>query len=567
MGSWEHGIASVLHAFRLDRLKHRILAFALMATLIPALTMSWLSYRHNRRALTEKITTELRNISSPGAREADLWLQARFIDVRVFAGSDIVTVNLARILDARSRRAPPAQAVRRLEDYLTSVQGRYRFYDELSVVAADGRVVASTGDLDTLHLPDDWLRRTAEGEEIRGQPYLADGASPRVLVTIAARVIAPDDRFLGAVAATLNLRAIDESLRRVAPGETGHVYLLQDDGTVMVSSRIVPAALLSARLPQETVEALLAQQSGSLEYVDPQGNEVVGTLDRVPQLDWAVVAEISTDEAFVQIAELRRQTVSLLVVVVLTIGLIAYVLGLTISRPLDRLTTGAARVAGGDLEVDLPVVTRGELGYLTQVFNDMVARLRDGRAELERLSVTDGLTGLYNRNHLMETLAKEIARSDRQEEPMGVMMIDIDHFKEYNDTFGHLEGDRVLAEMGVLFHDSTREVDYTARYGGEEFMLLFPQTDLDGAVEVGERIRQRVLEAGMGAREKHAGISLSIGVAEYPRHGDSVEAIIAAADAALYRAKRGGRNRVARATAKPKRAPSRPRGKKARKRA
>jgi diguanylate cyclase (GGDEF)-like protein len=566
LGSWEQGIASVLHAFHLDRLKHRILAFALLATLIPSLTTAWLSYTHNRRALAEKITTELRNISSHAAREADLWLKTRFLNVRVFATSDVVTENLARILDARARQAPAAQAVRRLEDYLTSVRERVTSFDRLSVVAADGRVVASTGDLETLHLPDDWLRRIAEGEEIRGLAYRDDASQP-VLVRIAERVTAGDDRFLGAVAATLNLRAIDELLRQVAPGETGHVYLVRGDGTVLVSSRMVPAALLSARLPEETMEALLTQQGGSLEYVDPQGNEVIGTLDRVPQLEWAVVAEISTAEAFVQIAELRRQTVSLVLVLLLTVGLIAYVLGLTISRPLDRLTTGAAQVAGGNLEVDLPVVTRGELGYLTRVFNDMVARLRDGRAELERLSVTDGLTGLYNRNHLMETLSKEIARSDRQEEPMAAMMIDIDHFKNYNDTFGHLEGDRVLAEMGSLFQDCTREVDYTARYGGEEFMILLPQTDLDGAVEVAERIRRRVLEAEPDAREKHPGISLSIGVAEYPRHGDTVEAIIAAADAALYRAKRGGRNRVVPATAKTKRAPSRARGKKARKRA
>ncbi|MCH7776291.1 MAG: diguanylate cyclase, partial [Gemmatimonadetes bacterium] len=280
-----------------------------------------------------------------------------------------------------------------------------------------------------------------------------------------------------------------------------------------------------------------------------------------------VVADIAREEAFVQILELRNQTILMVSVLLLSIGLIAYVLGIAIVRPLDRLTIGAAQVAGGDLEVDLPVVTRGELGSLTRVFNDMVARLRHGREELERLSVTDGLTGLYNRNHLMETITKEVARSDRQEEPFAAMMIDLDHFKKYNDTHGHLGGDEILVKMSAIFSDCIREVDYAARYGGEEFLILLPGTDLEGGVEVAERIRNRLAHTKLDDEKKKVGITLSIGVAEFPRHGDTAQTIIAAADAALYQAKRRGRNRVARATPTKRGPATRPRGKQARKRA
>jgi diguanylate cyclase (GGDEF)-like protein len=384
------------------------------------------------------------------------------------------------------------------------------------------------------------------------------------MMVIAVPIRAPDDRFLGAFSAKVNFGTIDESLRNIVIGETGHTYLLRADGTVMVSSRIVSTGLMALALPRGTVEALFAQQEDALEYTDPQGNEVVGTLDAVPQHDWAVVAEISTAEAFVQIAELRNQTLTILIILLLTIGLMAYGLGLTIARPLDRLTAGAGRVAGGDLEVDLPLVTRGELGLMTRVFNDMVTRLRDGRKELERLSATDGLTGLHNRHHLMEACGMEVARSDRQGKPLAAMMIDIDHFKKFNDTYGHQAGDEILTRMGAILGDCIRKVDYAARYGGEEFLILLPRTDLNGAVEVAKRIQARLAEEEMGGEDA---ITLSIGVAEYPKHGDNADVVIAAADAALYQAKHGGRNRVVRAAATKRKSTARRRGKQARKRA
>src|SRR5436305_153971 len=146
------------------------------------------------------------------------------------------------------------------------------------------------------------------------------------------------------------------------------------------------------------------------EFTGLQGERVVATAKRVPHVEWGVLAQVPAAEAFRQVIRLRNVTMLIVAALLVGVGLLAYVLGLLITRPLDRLTHGAARVAGGDLDVDLPVVGGGELGYVTEVFNDMVARLRDSRRELERLSVTDDLTGLYNRRYLMEALAKEVRR-------------------------------------------------------------------------------------------------------------------------------------------------------------
>jgi len=182
------------------------------------------------------------------------------------------------------------------------------------------------------------------------------------------------------------------------------------------------------------------------------------------------------------------------------------------------------------------------VGYLTRAFAHMVSRLREreGQSELERLSVTDALTGLYNRRHLMGTLANEVQRSRRLRRTFSVLMADVDHFKAYNDKGGHLAGDAALVKVAEILRKATRGVDSVARYGGEEFLVMLLEAPLATAAIVGERVRARV------ASEPFEGgkVTVSIGIAEYPSHGDTPEELIASADAAMYKAKSQGRDRV-----------------------
>ncbi|MGH7605837.1 MAG: diguanylate cyclase, partial [Gemmatimonadales bacterium] len=227
---------------------------------------------------------------------------------------------------------------------------------------------------------------------------------------------------------------------------------------------------------------------------------------------------------------------------VLGVGLVAFLVGSLITRPLERLTEAAARVAAGDLSVDLPVGASGEVGYLTRAFNTLVSRLREkeSQGELEKLSLTDSLTGLYNRRHLMGTLASEVQRSRRLRRSFSVLLADVDRFKQYNDTHGHLAGDAALVKIAEVFRKTTRQVDCVARYGGEEFVVMLLEANLATAVLVAERIRARVAEQDLGAGK----LTVSVGVAEYPDGGDTPEELIATADAAMYRAKGAGRNQV-----------------------
>ena len=167
--------------------------------------------------------------------------------------------------------------------------------------------------------------------------------------------------------------------------------------------------------------------------------------------------------------------------------------------------------------------------------------------ELKRLSITDELTGLWNRRHFAQRLQDEIDRGRRYEQPFSLAMIDIDRFKEVNDSHGHAVGDRVLADMGRLLRALGRASDIISRHGGEEFVILMPMADPEHAMMAAERLRAAVCDHIFPRRKK---LTVSIGLASFPGDGTSPAELLKRADSALYEAKRNGRNRTAAAVAK-----------------
>ncbi|HUL03753.1 MAG TPA: diguanylate cyclase [Gemmatimonadales bacterium] len=537
MRSWEAIISKYLQALRLERISSKLVAFAVLATLIPSLSTAWVSYVQNKRSLEEKINGQLQTVSSETQREIDLWLKERLYDLRVFASSYEVTENLARASTAE-RRSP-----RRLTDYLSSVRERFADYEALLVVDREGHVVASNPAKATaLTLPHSWYTDVSAGNPTVGDVYW-DQAAGRAIEVVAVPIRQSGGRLLGALAAKLNLGGVDHILKRFAPVPSGALYVITNDGRVVTSSLTGSTKPMRTALPTGTTRALMRDEGENVEYRGLDQSRVVGTLRRVPRLNWSVVGEVPVVEAYRQVIRLRNETAMIVTALLIGVGLLAYFLGLLIVRPLNRLTQGAALVASGNLDVDLPVTSGGEVGYLTEVFNNMVNRLREGRAELERLSVTDPLTKLHNRRYLMEALTIELGRCRRHRNPATVLMVDVDNFKKYNDAFGHLAGDEALARVAAALQGSIREVDCAARYGGEEFIVVLSETGLDGAQAVTDRIRTRLAtEVFQGGK-----ITVSIGVAEFPTHGETPEALIRSADTAMYDAKEKGRNRVARA--------------------
>jgi diguanylate cyclase (GGDEF)-like protein len=166
------------------------------------------------------------------------------------------------------------------------------------------------------------------------------------------------------------------------------------------------------------------------------------------------------------------------------------------------------------------------------------------RKQLQDLATVDSLTSLLNRNALQKILEREHARAQRHGRPYSVLLLDVDNFKSVNDTYGHAVGDRALVAVAHIAQRSLREGDWVGRWGGDEFLCLLPDADDERATAIAERLRAQVVEQPIQAEDCAIPISISIGLAQYPQAGDRVEKVLTGADAALYGAKRRGRNRV-----------------------
>jgi diguanylate cyclase (GGDEF)-like protein len=167
------------------------------------------------------------------------------------------------------------------------------------------------------------------------------------------------------------------------------------------------------------------------------------------------------------------------------------------------------------------------------------------RAALREQSIRDPLTALYNRRYMEEILRQHLSRVTRSLHPLAIIMIDIDHFKSFNDQYGHTAGDLLLGQLGRFLQNNIRREDVACRYGGEEFLLIMPDATLEQAQLRAEYLRQEVKQLQVHDIDKsYTGITLSIGVAAYPQHGRNIDSVLRVADAALYRAKQQGRDRV-----------------------
>jgi diguanylate cyclase (GGDEF)-like protein len=254
-----------------------------------------------------------------------------------------------------------------------------------------------------------------------------------------------------------------------------------------------------------------------------------------------------------------------------------FVLSRLVMVPLARLTHAAQRMEQGDLSARAQLEPADELGELGHVFDSMATKLQAHtqdlerkvaersaqirqqnnelervnqqltgiNAQLERLATTDALTGLHNRRYLQRSMDFELVRAQRAEHPFCLLMMDIDHFKKVNDTWGHAVGDQVLVEVARLLQENLRTTDLRARWGGEEFVALLLDSDREAGMHTAEKIRSVIertaIEAGL---DQPVRVTISIGVACFPDDGVEERKLFAHADDALYRAKEGGRNRV-----------------------
>jgi diguanylate cyclase (GGDEF)-like protein len=238
----------------------------------------------------------------------------------------------------------------------------------------------------------------------------------------------------------------------------------------------------------------------------------------------------------------RRQIQVLLLLVFFIAVTVAVFIGNRLANqvlgPLEKLRHGTERFGQGDLGYRIPVEKKDEFGKLAISFNQMAD-------EVEFLAAYDSLTGLLNRREFDNRLNEEVRRANRARHPFVLLLMDLDYFKQINDSHGHQAGDHVLRVLSALLKKQVREVDYVGRTGGEEFGILLTDTSEQDGRETAERIRQVVENKQFTVKESQPiNVTMSIGLACYPDDGTNADMLISCADEVLYRAKEKGRNRV-----------------------
>lgn len=205
-----------------------------------------------------------------------------------------------------------------------------------------------------------------------------------------------------------------------------------------------------------------------------------------------------------------------------------------ISKPFNRL------------ELLARVKSLLRLKFFHDQLQEKVRLLEQAKEQLRTLAVTDGLTNVYNYRYFREYLGQEFRRAERHKLVVSLVMMDIDFFKNYNDTHGHLAGDEVLRQVAQLMKKNTRSIDVVARYGGEEFVLVLPETNKNAAKIVAEKVRMLIETHAFPHKPKQANghLTVSVGVATFPDDAKTSDGLIQCADQRLYRAKAEGRNRV-----------------------
>lgn len=279
---------------------------------------------------------------------------------------------------------------------------------------------------------------------------------------------------------------------------------------------------------------IIEEPSPVREDVDATSLAIVGTAQQIIAARKAEIAR--------QLPALERETSSMMssglavawILVLLSFAAVQITLR-NVVKPIEELSSAAHRIAAGDLSARAPVAGDHEIATLGVAFN----RMAD---ELKARARTDDLTALPNFRAFRERIDAELDRADRYPERFGVLVLDLDRFKKYNDTYGHLAGNEALRRVSQAIRETVRAVDFPARYGGEEFAVIAPQVDAAALFVIAERIRTSV--ESLPPPADGAKVTVSIGAALYPDDARDREALFKVADARLYEAKEGGRNRV-----------------------
>lgn len=349
------------------------------------------------------------------------------------------------------------------------------------------------------------------------------------------------------VSSSVETNLLKEIKREITRYHSSVDHLLEIFKSVDEKRMVLQILASSDKTPPKKIPKLAQEHAAALLSADGRSRltRIYSLCEKLVDINQARLekAEDVMHEIFAESKKTGRIAGGSIVLVTVLVGLI---LSISIIMPIYELLKGVQSVTEGEMDIELPVKSSDEIGRLTQAFNSMIRKIRESQQKLVTQTITDQLTGLYNFRYFQEFLNDEISRASRYKHNFAIMIIDIDHFKHYNDTQGHPMGNVVLKEVAAILKESIHREDFLARYGGEEFVVILPETDINGAKAAGERLRTSIEQSQFpGEKSQPNGtLTISIGGAIFPRTSQTAKPLLEKADKALYQSKENGRNQV-----------------------
>lgn len=537
-------------------IKSKIIVFSLLATLIPSFGLGLLAFQQNEEMIKDNATRELRALANYASRELDLWINKNIHEASSLTSARIIIDVLSKISQSQENTTENSQLI--LADYLRSVHEKLDNILELTVIDTNGQIIASSSGHSSLARTDysNWVNDiTNQKQSNLVSETIWNEYYDTVTVYIAQPVLSYDGYILGLLVVTYDLQTIRPALKDPEKSPQGEILLLDASGNIHLASYTdvthpVPLHPLAFQYLQNN-------PGKPAIFQDLLQKNMIGLAYLVKKLSITVIAVKNHSDVYAAGIKQRNQFLMLLSAFILVVVTISLYLGHSIVAPLHRLINATEQIVKGNFDIPIAVVTqKDEVGKLAQMFNKMTEKLRHNQAEilaankamqqknqlLEKLSITDGLTGLYNRNKLTIIINDELSRFQRNKRPFAMLMIDVDHFKPLNDTLGHIAGDEILSSVAEALAQSIRNIDFAARYGGDEFIVILTEATVKDALKTADRIRSRVAKIDYKSADKTINITLSIGITQSELKDTTPTTLISRADSALYEAKRAGRN-------------------------
>ena len=567
-GSWpERKLTALL---RQIAIRHRLVASFIVLSLLPLLVSGYISYTESSKAIRQKTQLFATEIVKQVAKNVQLQMNAIDTDSEALVLSDPVQLALARYdLDNPNEKGRARADLTKilLDAYGSREDVSQKYFLDAHNRVLDPQVFAQLG-----RGVEDFAAATpaVKGRPTWGALELWGGSSSIAMVRQI--YFKRDNRLAGSLLLGIRPSRLAGVFDNVHLGPGSDIFVLDGrDGTPLIQPREhdgapVAAALLRQIAADARNGERIGQPTGFQTYRDAAGAGFYVAYTQIPRTSWYVASTLPDGALLAEAQSVRNKIISIGVLCFAGAIVLSYMIARSISAPLEKLAGIMRETVTGNYALRMDYEGRDELALLSQKFNEMAANIGQSHEQLEArvaertrdlelanqklaaLSMTDGLTGIANRRRFDAALDAELHRATRGGQPVALLMIDVDFFKNYNDFYGHQEGDACLRKVAALLQAHARRAgDLAARYGGEEFVMLAADTDADTAVALAEALRHELEALRLPHAQSPIGcVTISIGVAVLtPNEHDTADIFIRSADKAMYRAKEQGRNRVA----------------------